>query len=453
MSESKGSGFQRKRIGDVPEEWDIEALGGIAVRIQDGTHFSPQTEGGPCRYVTSKNIRFGSMELETCGWISEAEHRNIYARCPVQFGDVLLTKDGANTGNAALNKLHEPFSMLSSVALIRLDDKRFINSYLLHYLLSARCQQRLKDLMSGNAITRLTLQKINAFEVPFPDDPAEQRRIAEILDTADEAIQKTEALIAKLKQMKAGLLHDLLTRGIDENGFDDPTNDYRRFAFAPSTKEDANWEAVTVRQLMERGIISKVQDGNHGEKHPKAADFVPEGIPFLMANDLKNGRVDFNECHFIRREQYEGLRIGFAKPRNVLLSHKGTIGQTAIVPEDRPDVMLTPQVTYYAITKEAELIPEFLMYWFQSRWFKRQFSILSEQSTRKFLGITGQRDLQVLLPPHDDQQFIVDRVKSLDDRITRESEVLTKQKLLKAGLMHDLLTGKKRVNQPAVATA
>ena len=172
-----------------------------------------------------------------------------------------------------------------------------------------------------------------------------------------------------------------------------------------------------------------------------------------MANDLKNGRVDFNECHFIRREQYEGSRIGFAKPRNVLLSHKGTIGQTAIVPEDRPDVMLTPQVTYYAITKEAELIPEFLMYWFQSRWFKRQFSILSEQSTRKFLGITGQRDLQVLLPPHDDQQFIVDRVKSLDDRITRESEVLTKQKLLKTGLMHDLLTGKKRVNQPAVATA
>ena len=56
-------------------------------------------------------------------------------------------------------------------------------------------------------------------QMPIPVPPiAEQRRIAEILDTADEAIRSTERLIAKLEQAKQGLLHDLLTRGIDDTG-------------------------------------------------------------------------------------------------------------------------------------------------------------------------------------------------------------------------------------------
>ena len=48
--------------------------------------------------------------------------------------------------------------------------------------------------------------------------PPEQRAIAAVLDTIDDAIQKTEQIIAKLQQVKQGLLHDLLTRGIDDNG-------------------------------------------------------------------------------------------------------------------------------------------------------------------------------------------------------------------------------------------
>ena len=89
------------QVGRFPDNWEVLRLVDVATKIQDGTHFSPQSTSGPFRYVTSKNIRFGKLDITDCGWISEQEHNGIYARCDVRFGDVLLTKDGANTGNAA----------------------------------------------------------------------------------------------------------------------------------------------------------------------------------------------------------------------------------------------------------------------------------------------------------------------------------------------------------------
>jgi len=82
-------------LGNLPADWRVVQLADIATKIQDGTHFSPQSTFGPFLYLTSKNVRFGRMDIEDCSWISEQEHRGIYVRCDVRYGDVLLTKGGA----------------------------------------------------------------------------------------------------------------------------------------------------------------------------------------------------------------------------------------------------------------------------------------------------------------------------------------------------------------------
>ncbi len=202
--------FKDSPLGRIPKEWMIQELGKAAPKIQDGTHFSPKTTSGPFRYLTSKNIRFGHVDLSGCGWISEKEHEAIYSRCDVRYGDVLLTKDGANTGNAAINNLNEPVSLLSSVAFIRCDDRTLHSEYVFHYLLSPGCQQRIKDLMSGNAITRLTLERIKSFVIPVPDIK-EQLKIIEPLNSHDARIRAEEQYRDKLKLQKKGLMHDLLT--------------------------------------------------------------------------------------------------------------------------------------------------------------------------------------------------------------------------------------------------
>ncbi|MCP5682664.1 hypothetical protein NL328_27515, partial [Klebsiella pneumoniae] len=80
-----------------------------------------------------------------------------------------------------------------------------------------------------------------------------------------------------------------------------------------------------------------IQDGNHGELHPVAAEYVDEGIPFLMANNVRGSKVDLVECKRISKSRADKLRIGFAKAGDMLLTHKGTVGEVASIPDYIPE--------------------------------------------------------------------------------------------------------------------
>ena len=113
-------GYKHSDVGIIPEEWDSEPCSKLCVKIQDGTHFSPTIRGNDFLYLTSKNVRFGYLDVSTADRIDAAQHEAIYKRCDVKYGDLLLTKDGANTGNAALNTLTEQ-SPLSIKLMLLLD--------------------------------------------------------------------------------------------------------------------------------------------------------------------------------------------------------------------------------------------------------------------------------------------------------------------------------------------
>ena len=203
--------FKDSPLGRIPEEWDIFILGDVCTDIQDGTHYSPQTsDDGNFMYITSKNIKFGHLDLSYVGYISKKEHEKIYNRCRVKHGDILLTKDGVNTGNAAINIIKEPFSLLSSVAYLRPNKKIILREFLLQFILSYQGQKIIKDSMKGLAITRITLEIIKYIPVKVPPLP-EQHRIASILSQIDEAIEKEQKYKEKLERIKRGLMEDLLT--------------------------------------------------------------------------------------------------------------------------------------------------------------------------------------------------------------------------------------------------
>lgn len=182
---------------------------------------------------------------------------------------------------------------------------------------------------------------------------------------------------------------------------------------------DLSFELTTVGELVKRGVLERPIDGNHGEIHPKASDFVDEGVPFIMASDLKNGRVDYESCAFITERQAEGLRKGFAKNGDVLLTHKATIGETAIVDYDQhPYIMLTPQVTYYRVKDHSVLNNRYLKAYFDSSLFQQTLQMLAGSgSTRAYLGITEQHRLPIILPPPDKQHKIAAVLATLEDLI------------------------------------
>ena len=203
--------FKDSPLGRIPVEWDVEKWSRVCSKIQDGTHFSPRTDSSAeFKYVTSKNIKFGFLDLSNVEYIDKKQHDEIYKRCDVCLGDVLLTKDGANTGNAAINLLNEEFSLLSSVALIRPMKSKLTSMFLLQTILSENGQRLIKDAMSGLAITRVTLEIINNFMIKVPPIQ-EQKNIRQFLAVQDELIKSEANKLVKLRSLKIGLMQDLLT--------------------------------------------------------------------------------------------------------------------------------------------------------------------------------------------------------------------------------------------------
>ena len=184
-------------------------------------------------------------------------------------------------------------------------------------------------------------------------------------------------------------------------------------------KSKLKWEIKTVEELIHEDIIYKPIDGNHGNIHPTSKDFTNNGIPFIMASDIKDSAIDLKNCKYISEKTASSLQKGFAKSGDVLLTHKATIGRTAIVRAiNSPYIILTPQVTYYRIKNTNILSNRYLKYYFDSKDFQDLlYSWASGGSTRAYIGITAQRKLPIVLPPLPTQKKIAHILSTLDDKI------------------------------------
>lgn len=199
----------------------------------------------------------------------------------------------------------------------------------------------------------------------------------------------------------------------------------RDMSFEESVSLPDGWQIMTVDQLVSSGALAKPLDGNHGSIHPKASDYVEQGIPFVMASDLQGGQVDLSNCKFISEVQANSLRKGFAQAGDVLLSHKATIGRTAIVQgSEYPFLMLTPQVTYYRVLDSQQLVPNYLKAYFDSHFFQSILALWAGSgSTRAYLGITGQLKLPIIVPPIAFQKLVAGQAETLNDKIQLNHQI------------------------------
>lgn len=211
------------RFGEFSDNWIKLSLNEISEKIQDGTHFSPQAfESGDFKYLTSKNVKNGYIDLSNLTYITEKAHNEIYKRCDVREGDVLLTKDGT-IGQVCVNTLTEQFSLLSSVAFIRTKNK-FNNYFLYHLLLSPNGQEEINKSIAGQALKRITLTKINSYIYSFPSFQ-EQTKIANFLTAVDEKITQLTQKHDLLTQYKKGVMQQIFSQELrfkDDDGSDFP---------------------------------------------------------------------------------------------------------------------------------------------------------------------------------------------------------------------------------------
>lgn len=200
-------------------EWDTARLDEVCLKIQDGSHFSPKDQfsepgSGRYKYITSKNIRNGYMALDDLVYVTKEDFDTIYPRCKPELNDVLLTKDGANTGNVTLNTLDEPYALLSSVCLFKPDKSKLMPEFLMYFIQSPDGFKQLTGKMTGTAIKRIILERIREAPIPLPS-LGEQKQLVEHVATRLRASDAMEANLDTQLQQAVRLRQAVLKRAFE----------------------------------------------------------------------------------------------------------------------------------------------------------------------------------------------------------------------------------------------
>ncbi len=378
-SSSHPSSWKTIKFGDIAEN--------VAVRVDPS---EVQTD----IYVGLEHLDPETLHLRQWGHPSDVTGQKL----AFKKGDVIFGRRRAYQRKLAVAEFDGICSAHAMV--VRAKPKMILPEFLPFFLQSDMFMERAIEISVGSLSPTINWKTLRVQE--FPLSPIEeQKRIAEILWAADDAVEKFGEAEVKLDK--------LIRIGCNQ-------------LFASESN------LVTIQELVEQGVLYPPQDGNHGNDHPKAKDYTDSGIPFIMASNLSNHRVDVEDCKFIPESVAAKLRIGFSVEGDILLSHKGTVGEVAIVTAlETPYVMLTPQVTYYRVKDVEILNPKYLFYCFLSSSFQTNLKRFSAQSTRAYVGITAQRKFAIPLPDIAAQNRsvkLLDQMQLEQEHLQRHQEAI-----------------------------
>lgn len=434
--EYKDSGIEW--LGVIPNTWSIARMDDLAATIKD--------QIAPKELESKVVIHYSIPTVQEIG-IGRAEEGDTIDsnKFIVTGGDVLFSKLNPRKQTISIVASHEHMAVASTeFVVLRLTtrDQRYLQ-YLLYSqeLSSFVCSQVESATKSHQRINPSVISKLK-FALP-PEN--ERSRISNFLDheiaKIDTLIKKQQLLIQLLKEKRQAAISHAVTKGLN------PNVKLRNSGVEWLGKVPEGWVVVNIRNLI-RAEVLEIQDGNHGELHPVAAEYVDDGIPFLMANNVQNGTVSLRESKYITLERADKLRIGFSQPNDLLLTHKGTVGEVALVPEliNAPYWMLTPQVTYYR-WKSKRYLSRFFYMFFRSSCFQVQLDIIGEkQSTRAYVGLIAQGDLILAVPPIDEQSeicsYLESAVSDYDYLISKAESAITLSQERRTSLISAAVTGK-----------
>ena len=424
------------QASQAPAAWPTTTLGEIA-SIYSGSTPSrgvPGFWGGEIPWVTPGELTsLGEKYLtRTRDQITRAG----LASCAASLvpKDALLVTTRATLGAAALAGMPVTTNQgFRSLVFNGAADPHF------YFHISPLLLPELTRRASGTTFLEISGREFAAVSVPLPPLP-EQRRIAEILDTLDEAIGATEEAIAKLRQVKQGLLHDLLTLGIDEHGeLRDPDRHPEQFKDSPLGRIPKEWGAGSLAQF----YASASRNGLY-----KPSSYHGRGpLMVQMGGIFRGAAVDFSDAGRVQVSASElqtfGLREGdllFGR-RSLVLEGAGRCALVRNLPEPA-----TFESSIVRVRVDANrLRPAFAALYLQSgaaylqrRKFIRQVAVS---------GVSGGDIAQFPMPqpPAEEQVLIESAHAAAEVRVDQEQRELKKLRTLKHGLMDDLLTGRVRV--------
>ena len=296
---------------------------------------------------------------------------NYPERIEIKDGDVLISWSASlgvyvwDKGKALLNQ------HIFKVVFDKCEVNREYFVYAVRYKL-----KEMESKTHGATMKHIVKKDFDNTLIPFPT-LEEQENIANLLDKISTIILVRQQQLQKLDELVKARFVEM---------FGDPVENTKAYYVA------------TLQELICKGYITYHLDGNHGSDYPKSDEFVEAGTPYISANCIVNGEVDFSKAKYLTLERANKLRKGIAQNEDVLFAHNATVGPTVVLHTTKEKVILGTSLTAYRCNKE-KILPSYLKTYMLSDGFIRQYSNEMKQTTRNQVPITAQKKYLFLIPP------------------------------------------------------
>ncbi len=297
-----------------------------------------------------------------------------------------------------------------AIAGITIKNDNVDEDYLFYFLTSLKTY--VNRIGRGVAQNNINMSILREIEVPLPSI-VRQKRIADILGKADQLIEKKERQLITLDELVKSRFVEM---------------------FGELEANPHKYMVTSLQTLIDHGMITYHLDGNHGGDYPRSEEFSAKGVPYIGANCIVDGRIDFRIAKHLPIERANRLRKGIAKDGDVLFAHNATVGPVVVLETQEPKVILSTSLTAYRCNTES-INPYYLSSYMLSDGFVKQYSAEMKQTTRNQVPITAQKKYLFMVPPIELQEQFAAFVAEVDKSKLAVQQSLEKLETLKKSLM------------------
>lgn len=411
----------------IPDGWNYQPLSSLA-EIDKGSLKGSTDPAYQFKYVDIASVSTGQICLPT-EYISfgEAPSR---ARKKIRCGDVLMSTVRPNLKSFAyFDTEGDNFVASTGFSVIRAtggNDGRFI----FNSILADDITRQIEALVVGSNYPAINSSDVKNLEVLTPTKP-EQQKIAAILTSVDEVIEKTQAQINKLKDLKTGMMQELLTRGVGVDG-----KPHTEFKDSPVGRIPKAWDVVELAEL-----VNPKNPICYGILMPGRG--VENGVPVIKVKDIRDNQIEQTGLLLTSNEIDEKYKRSRVIADDILLTIRGTTGRLAIVPTVLSGANITQDTA--RIRVEDSSISEYIFIYLQGPYAQKQINDHTIGQAVKGINLSEVRKINIAIPPSKELKIIAATISSLDKRLCSLLQKIEKVKNTKKALMQDLLTGKVRV--------
>ena len=422
----------------IPNGWRLTKLGDVAT-VNRGLSWSREQESPIPVDGSIPVIRIGNVQPDGFSMadvlhikdvsIADAERRRVSQKTLVMVGS---NGNPDRVGNVFLARPELDGFALASF-LIGIDPVPTISERFLGLLMrSNSIQSQITDATSGSTgLKNLGLTWLRSLPILLPPLP-EQRRIAEILDSIDEAIEREKAVVIATERLRDAMLHELLTRGIP--GRHTEYRDVPGLGTIP-----ACWEMARLGDVCEK-ITKGTTPTTVGR------EYVTAGVRFLRVENISDyGAIIDGELRFIDEETHRKFSRSILKENDVVLSIAGALGRSALIPSSILPANINQALSVVRLEGEAGILPNFLVLAFRAWTTQLQIAEMRAELAQANLNLQQVADLRITVPALPEQQDIADMLDGVESTIELARTHVSILRSVKESAADALLTGKVRV--------